>query len=110
MRNQFQDWKSVTGLGAGTRGLKRSTGTFTTATADGITLANDGGGVTVSRSEARRVSTASMSRKKRTLIGLAIGGATWWLARPLLRERVWELLMARCLVVPVLFIGLRRTR
>jgi len=79
VRGKESDWNSVSGLKAGTRievvhgNFKRSTGALTGATPDGITLTTGAGEVMVSRAEVKRISTASLSRKKRTLIGLAVG-------------------------------------
>jgi hypothetical protein len=79
------DWENVRKLSPGTKvevihhGLKQMSGTLTATTADSLTIQEAGSstGTTVGVADVTRVSTARGSRKKHTLIGMAIGaGAT----------------------------------
>ena len=79
------DWENVRKLSPGTRveiihhGLKQMGGTLVATTSDSVTVRESGSAAetSVAKADVTRISTARGSRKKHTLIGMAIGaGAT----------------------------------
>ena len=73
------DWSAVNAVASGTRmeivhgSLKRSSGTMVSSTGDSVTLATEAGTSVIPRGEVKRASIIRHSRKKRILIGMAIG-------------------------------------
>lgn len=73
------EWSRVVALPTGARvevihsGLKRSQGELVRVSDSEIAVRSDAGSTTITRAEVRRVTVNSRSRKRRALIGLAIG-------------------------------------
>ena len=55
--------------------LQRAVGAFVEATDDSVTVSSASGTSTIARADVRRFTIQNKSRKKRTLMGLAIGAA-----------------------------------
>ncbi|MFN0100734.1 MAG: hypothetical protein ACKV2U_01455 [Bryobacteraceae bacterium] len=76
---ESNDWSRVAGLRAGTPvevihgSMKRAAGTVTEANDSGIGIETRNGTVSILRAETKRVTITTHSRKKRALIGMAIG-------------------------------------
>jgi hypothetical protein len=74
-----KDWSRVTALNSGVtvqvvhHGLKQSIGRLVAATSDELHLDTPSGPLQLARTDVRRVSVRQKSRKKRTLIGAALG-------------------------------------
>lgn len=75
-----EHWRDVERLKPGTRidvihgNLARTSGAIDHVTAEGITLRLASGDSFIARAAVKRVSTVSMTRKRRALIGTAVGG------------------------------------
>jgi hypothetical protein len=73
------NWDRVSQLPAGTPveviygSLKRANGTVTEANQTAIGVQTDAGTVSIARTDAKRISVTTRSRKKNALIGMAIG-------------------------------------
>jgi hypothetical protein len=73
------DWNAVTQAPRGALvevihgGLKRATGVLMEATAESVTIRTDAGSSSFARANVRRLSIVKKSRKKRALLGAAIG-------------------------------------
>lgn len=76
---QPSGWEAVNAIAAGTRieivhgALKRSNGTMVSCTDTAVTIETGAGTTVIPRSEVKRASVIRHSRKKRTLVGMAIG-------------------------------------
>jgi uncharacterized protein YcfJ len=72
-------WDAVTRIPAGASvevihsGLERTEGSFANATGEAIVVSSASGAVRIARGDVRRVSVRGASRKKRALLGAAIG-------------------------------------